>query len=205
MLADTAYHLVPTTRDGDARQGEYVAAAAPLVAAARRLLELAVTFERVNGASWEQIGVELSISRQAAQERYAQAERDFRERFLRAWLQPERADEVLISTDRLRSVAARLETYVGSRQEVDDDSSATVRLSPMGIRERSALIARARSMLTALAADPQVGEGDRRDLERGLRLREVELYEDLAARDPANAELREALAGARARLAELTN
>ncbi|MEV4062024.1 hypothetical protein [Nonomuraea dietziae] len=56
ILADAAYHLVPTTRDSDARQGEYVAATAPLAAAARRLLELAVTFERIQGTSWEQIG-----------------------------------------------------------------------------------------------------------------------------------------------------
>lgn len=204
MLADAAYHLVPTTRDSGARQGEYVAATAPLAAAARRLLELAVTFERIKGTSWEQIGLGLSISRQAAHERFGQAERDFRERFLRAWLQPARADEVLVSVDRLSHMADRLRTSIASRRD-PDDQSATIQLEPMSDLERSSLIARASHMLKTLATDQQLSDSDRHELEMGLCRRKIELYEDLAAQDPENAELREALAGARARLAELVN
>ncbi|MBE1559969.1 hypothetical protein [Nonomuraea africana] len=202
MLADAAYHLIPTTRDRDARQGEYVAAAAPLVAAARRLLELAVMFERIKGTSWEQVGIDLSISRQAAHERFGQAERDFRERFLRAWLQPARADEVLVSADRLTHMADRLRTYIASRRD-PDDQSATIQLEPMSDLERSTLIARASAMLKALATDQQISDSDRHEMELGLCRRKIELYEDLAAQDSENTELREALAGARARLAEL--
>ncbi|MGW5683447.1 hypothetical protein [Nonomuraea sp. NPDC003754] len=199
LLADTAYHLVPTTREAGARLGGFVAAAAPLVRSAHRVLELAVVFERVSGTSWEQIGVELGISRRAAQERFGQAERDFRERFLLAWLRPERAPESPLSPGRLAGVAGRLRASVTSRRAIDEDPSATFDLVPMSDLERSSLIARAGALLRS-GSTPA---GDRRDLERGLCRRKVELYEDLVAAGMADADLLEALAGVRARLTEL--
>lgn len=83
-MADQAYGLVPIyegelSSDGRARTGSSVEAAAGLARAAQRLLAAAVVGERLGGASWEEIGAQLGITRQSAHERYAEAEARFKE------------------------------------------------------------------------------------------------------------------------------
>ncbi|WP_433236346.1 hypothetical protein ACQPYK_26935 [Streptosporangium sp. CA-135522] len=91
--------------------------------------------------------------------------------------------------------------------ELDDgepgDQPIAAGLRPMSIAERSALIAQAVSLLAPGAGDPSTEGRERRELEAGLCHREIELYEDLAAEAPGDPDVLAALAGARARLAEL--
>jgi hypothetical protein len=213
-LADTSTWLVPTTTRTDAAQGELVEEAARLVEKARHLLTLAVVHARINDTSWEQIGTALgrgsrqgSISRQAAHERYGAAERDFRERFLLAWLQPERAGEWVATLDDLAEVVARARAWVSTHREAgyldDGDRPIEVVLPPMSTLERSTLVNRARDLLKKKAADPAVTDRHRRDLEIGLCHRKIELYEELNTQLPGDTDVLASLAAARARLAEL--
>ncbi|MFD2422393.1 hypothetical protein [Amycolatopsis pigmentata] len=84
-LADLAAELVPIREhelrgDGSvAPDGTWVETAARVAAAAQELLTRAVVFARVGGISWQRVGDELEISRQSAHERYADAERRFRD------------------------------------------------------------------------------------------------------------------------------
>src|SRR5690606_12452065 len=84
-LADRATGL---TRTGpDARPGDITSAARPLVAAAERVMELAVLYGRRRGASWSTIGEALGeVSRQAAHERYAALEKDLDVALIEHWL-----------------------------------------------------------------------------------------------------------------------
>lgn len=206
-LADMARGLVPTTSDAHARDGELVSVAAPLAVTARELLTLAVVYERTKGTSWEQIGVALGITRQAAHERYAPAVRDFHERVLRAWLQPERAGEVLATSDHLAQLVARLSTWVAAHGELDEidhgDQPIAAGLQPMDTAERATLISQASALLLDMPTDPAVDDRQRHDLEIGLCRRKIELYEDMAAEAPGDTDVLQDLAGARARLTEL--
>ncbi|MCG5215501.1 hypothetical protein [Streptosporangium sp. KLBMP 9127] len=203
-LADAARSLVPTTSDAHAGDGEFVKDGAHLVETARRLLESAVFYERIKGTSWEHIGTALGkVSRQAVHERYAHAKREFQLRILHAWLRPEHAGELFTAADDLARFVADLSAWVAAHRELDEidhgDQPITAGLAPMGTAERSALITRADSLLQATAIDAR----QRRELEIGLCRRTIELYEDLAAQTPGDADMLAALADARARLAEL--
>jgi hypothetical protein len=60
-------------------RGGTVEAVRRLCAQADWVMTQAVVYERVGGSTWEQIGEALGVSKQAAHERYAGAEREFRE------------------------------------------------------------------------------------------------------------------------------
>jgi len=77
QLAEQAGALVPTTGDGHRQPGAWVQEAAQLAEGAREVLERAVIVERERGASWEDIGAALKTSRQAAHERFSEAEREW--------------------------------------------------------------------------------------------------------------------------------
>lgn len=209
VVADTVRDLVPTAPPAYARDGGFVEAAARLVDNTRHLLTLAVIYERaMGGVSWEHIGIALGrVSRQTAHERYAEAERDFQERVLRAWLQPERAGELLATAEDLARLVARLSTWVAVHCESDEidhgDQPIAAGLQPISTAERSAMVAQASSLLLAMSADPAIDDRQRYDLEVGLCRRKIELYEELTTRTPGDPDVLQSLAGARARLAEL--
>ncbi|MGW5263834.1 hypothetical protein ACWEQG_22925 [Microbispora sp. NPDC004025] len=205
VLVDKTAALVPTNRPGS-DEVLLVEEAARLVEDAQRLLTFAVIYERLRNVSWERIGVALgragrrTVSRQAAHERYADAERDFRRRLLYAWLLPERAAEVLDSTDHLAEVIRNLNVWLGDREELVDESPHTG-LPPMSVSERADLIDRAEALLQTMADG--VSEQEHRDLRAGLCRRRIELYEDLADRTPGDPHVLIALSEARQRLEEL--
>ncbi|MEV4458440.1 hypothetical protein [Microbispora sp. NPDC049633] len=205
VLADKTAALVPTNRPGS-DEVLLVEEAARLVEDAQRLLTFAVINERLSNVSWERIGVALgragrrTVSRQAAHERYAGAERDFRRRLLYAWLLPERAAEVLDSADHLAEVIRNLNVWLGNREELGDESPHAG-LPPMSASERAGLIDQAESLLRTMADG--VSEQEHRDLQAGLCRRRIELYEDLAARTPGDPHVLIALSEARERLEEL--
>ncbi|MCG5213530.1 hypothetical protein [Streptosporangium sp. KLBMP 9127] len=205
-LADAVYGLVAPESGVFARDGELVEEAARLVEAARGLLESAVVCERMRGAGWERIGAALGgVGHQAARERYARAAEDYQRRLLHAWLRPGHAREVFTTADDLAGLVARLNAWVAAHGDGDGDQPSGAGLAPMSTAERSALIAQAAALLAQAAAGP--GGGDHRllELEIGLRRREIELYDDLAAETPGDAGVLAALAGARASLAVLVS
>lgn len=71
-LADQARSLVPTTADRSAGIGEFVEKAQQLVSQAEEVLVRAAVYERERGRSWEDIGKALGITRQSAQDRFAE-------------------------------------------------------------------------------------------------------------------------------------
>ncbi|GAA3516567.1 hypothetical protein FHR32_000302 [Streptosporangium album] len=207
-LADAARGLVPTTCDAHAGDGEFVKDAAHLVEVARLLLESAVVYERIKGTSWEQIGTALDrVSRQAAHERYARAEKEFQLRVLHAWLLPEHAGELFTTADRLARFVAGLSTWVSAHRELDEidhgDQPITAGLQSMSTAERSALITQAASLLNTMETRSAADDRQRHELKVGLCRREIELYEDLNVQSSDDADVLAALSEARTRLAEL--
>ncbi|WP_133305878.1 hypothetical protein [Microbispora triticiradicis] len=208
VLADSTALLVPTPPSPHAGGSRLVEDAARLVEEAQRLLTLAVIYERTQDVSWERIGLALgkvsrkTVSRQAAHERYVNAERDFHRRLLYAWLLPERAGELLATADHLDQIITRLNAWVSARQELREQSP-TVSLAPLSTSERSALIGEAEALLGAMPDTSDVSEQEHRDLEIGLCRRKIEVYEDLAVQAPGELPVLQALVDARTRLTEL--
>src|SRR6266704_6038762 len=77
-VSDEARGLVPADDRGSG-VGEIVERAVQLVDRTRDVLERAVVYEREEGASWQDIGAALGISRQTAQERFAEVEQRWRD------------------------------------------------------------------------------------------------------------------------------
>jgi hypothetical protein len=73
-VSDEARGLV-SADDRGSGAGEIVERAVQLVDDARAVLDRAVVYERVRGASWQAIGAAIGISRQTAHERFAEVER----------------------------------------------------------------------------------------------------------------------------------
>ncbi|MEV4178987.1 hypothetical protein [Nonomuraea sp. NPDC049709] len=205
-LSEAAAELVPTGADRHARDGEFVADAVRLLEAARRLVDAAVLYERVKGTGWDRVAAELGdLDDPAARARQAAAEEDFRMRFLRAWLWPERAGDVLTTPDRLAELLARLDGWApgGDPDGGDPDGGGpdgrgpvSGGLATMGTRERSALLNRAADLLD----DDRLDDETRRDLEIALCRRRIEFYQDMGMRSP---EALAALADTRVRLRAL--
>ncbi|PZG42132.1 hypothetical protein C1I98_20270 [Spongiactinospora gelatinilytica] len=191
-IADAARRLVPTTSDRYAGDGDFVRAAADLLAQARQLLENAVTYERTKGLDWDRITAKIHDTGQD----YAKAEQDWRMRVLGAWLNPEYAESAYITPDRLAQGLADLDQWADN----GEPAPVSGNLPPMTTAERAELIAQARALFEQAPPDDSP---ERRQFEIGLCRRTIELHEDLVARSPGDAAAREALAEARASLRTL--
>jgi hypothetical protein len=77
QLADRARGRVPTNDDSWLKPGELLGEARSLLVAAEEILGKALIFERERGTSWAEIGEELDISKQAAQQKHGQAVEDW--------------------------------------------------------------------------------------------------------------------------------
>ncbi|HLV71737.1 MAG TPA: hypothetical protein VKY91_03050 [Vulgatibacteraceae bacterium] len=213
-LADRATGLTRTGPDG--RPGDITSAARSLVAAAERVMELAVLYDRRRGASWSTIGEALGeVSRQAAHERYAALEKDLDVALIEHWLTGDtRTIGLPDGADASPRTVARLDEWSATRHRqgdviTGDDPARAVSagLTPMTAAEHGAMLAVAAPLLAKHTGDP----ARRHALEVGYARRRVEWYERLIADEQAAPgstgtpvdELREGLAGARARLAEV--
>ncbi|MDP9870466.1 hypothetical protein, partial [Streptosporangium brasiliense] len=175
---------------------------------AREVLAYTVIHERLKGTSWETIGWNLGdISKQAAQSRYGDAEKDFRRRALLAWLHPEISTEYLghaVGGDPRPTVEMLTEWWQAHRLPTEPDKTDPIgaALAPAAAAEESAMVTEAVSLL---AGDDAPDDAHRhRHLEIGLARRKVALYERLLIELPGDAATLDVLADARARLAELT-
>ena len=231
-IADSARGLVSTYSDGYAQGGEFIDAAARIAADARQLLELAVAYERRRGTSWELIGGGLSISRQAAHDRFGDAVKRLDQAMIRCWLLGDdpRAAGLPYGAADTAEAAALLDDWVTrhlqatdplARKPEDDPERlhpVSRNLPPMDIMENSALVQAAAAILSErvgifpsdLLQDDYSRET--RELELGLTRRKVEFYERVLADDQAGRptgygasldQVRDLLVAARARLAEL--
>jgi hypothetical protein len=77
-VSDEARGLVAADDRGSGA-GEIVERAVQLADDARAVLDRAVVYERVRGASWQTIGAAIGISRQTAHERFAEVERRWKD------------------------------------------------------------------------------------------------------------------------------
>jgi hypothetical protein len=77
-VSDEARGLV-SADDRGSGAGEIVERAVQLVDDARAVLDRAVVYERVRGASWQTVGAAIGISRQTAHERFAEVERRWKD------------------------------------------------------------------------------------------------------------------------------
>ncbi len=229
-LADSARGLVPTYADGYAVGGEFVQAAASIAADARQLLELAVAYERRRGTSWEIIGDTFGISRQAAHDRFADAEKRLNKALIETWLLGDGTRGAGLPYGAIDTAAAAgiLDRWViGHLQAADpmarkpEDDPERLRpvshnLPPMDTLENSALVLAAAELVAGVGASVALlwrAEAEKERwhmLELGLARRKVEFYERLLADELAGKrtgtdvdQTRDLLVGARARLAEL--
>lgn len=226
-IADTTRGVVPTYADSFANGGEFVETANRVAANARELLILAVAYERQRGTSWEVIGETLGISRQAAHERYAEAEKRLEADLVRAWLLgddprfiglPSGAADPAGTSDLLdRWVRRHLEQTDPLAHKPEDGPErrhpVSHNLPPMDTLEHSTMVMAAVNLISDRrnAAGWESDDAETRQLELGLTRRKAELYERMIADETSKRgrigtsvdELRDLLAGTRARLAEL--
>lgn len=211
-LADRAGGLVPTSSDGYRHRGDLVEDAAQLLSAAQEVLAQAVVAERARGATWEEIGDALAISRQAAQERFrvpaAAWERGLDRPYVPSAggkiLNPQLPHAALAP----HTAAEHLDRWVHQRtQPGDPDRGARPVSAVLADRDgwalglSSAVIASSRRLLDSTTRlEPAPGEATH---ERTLAERKVALYEVMLVEKPGDVATLDQLAAARARLAEL--
>lgn len=212
-LADRAARIASTAHDG--RPGDVTAAARTLVARADAALQLAVLYDRCRSASWTVIGEALGeVTKQTAHERFAAVERQVDEAITEHWLTGDpRTAGLPEGADADPRTIAKLDRWAAARPRDgapgdDPNLAVSAGLSPMTTTQHGEMLAAAATLLLKHA----VGDPIRRHaLELGYARRRVEWYERLLTDEQAEPgstgtpvpDLREGLAGARARLTEI--
>jgi hypothetical protein len=187
--------------------------AATIVSEAKALLEAAVVADRLRGVSWPDVAEALEVSAEGAEERFASAERRFRDAVLfphrhpengglgytaasYAVEQPERAREQLDAW-----VVRHRRSSGPDRDEPEPVTRGLTALARTWIAERICQMLELSDALIKLELPDGVSY-------KAAELRhaemKVELYEAMAAKRPACREVEQQLAEARQRLAELT-
>jgi hypothetical protein len=211
-IADDARGMVPTTNDSNIYgRGDWIEAASQLAAQARELVTLAALAEHRRGVSWEAIGEVLGISKQAAQQRFAPAEKETGEALIEHWLTggDRWNPNVPEGADRPAEAAGKLDRWSGQHGGPPArEHPVSGNLEPMTTIEHMTMVTAAASLV--MDRRRAGGEAGRiRELELGLARRKVELYERLSLEGPGPLggtraeEIADLLTGARARLADL--
>jgi hypothetical protein len=187
--------------------------AATIVSEAMALLEAAVVADRVRGASWLAVADALEVSAQSAEERFASAERRFRDALLFPYRHPENgglgyvaASYAVVEPERVRE---QLDAWVvqhrrNSGPGCDEPEPVTRGLAAIA----GAWIAERIGQVLELSDALIKGELPDGVSYKGAQLRhaemKVDLYEAMAAERPASREVDQQLAAARKRLADLS-
>lgn len=209
-ISDLARQLADPRNDAGRERGELVQDAASLVSRAEQLQLLAVAAERRAGATWEEIGESLGIARQGAHAKYAADVEALNLAIARYWL-----DTVNGGCPARPPIPEGAYDPAGTAQRLDRWVDPELRgpvsrsLQEMTDEERSNMILSVVNLIDA-RRDAGADQAELEDLERALCQRKVELYQRMLGRHGVAAyakgtdsSLRDALAGARARLAEL--
>ncbi|QXJ21943.1 hypothetical protein AGRA3207_002860 [Actinomadura graeca] len=211
-LADRATGLART--DADGLPGDVTDEARQLAAAVEDVVRLAVLYDRRRGAPWAAIGEALGeVSKQAAQERYAEAGREVDQAIIESWLTGDsRVAGLPTGAEASPETLARLDGWAAVRQQEamiggDPDHQVSAGLVPMSTAEHGAMVEAAAGLLEeAATGSPSRSQA----LQIGYARRVVEWYERLVADETATPgvtgksvdDLRERLAEARTRLTE---
>ena len=184
-----------------------------MVTEALQLLIAAVIADRLRGASWSDVGEALDITKQSAHERFADAERQFREALLFPYRCPEHgglgdtvAPYAALEPDRVRD---RLDAWVVERRRSsgsgrDEPQPVTRGLQAMRDtwttdRTRQVL------QLTDALIHGELPEGvTRENAERHLAELKVDLYERMVDERPEDTDVASQLMEARERLSQVT-
>lgn len=200
-IADRAGRLAETD-DDTTSPADVTRRAYALRRAADELLALAAVADREAGETWDDIGAALGgRTRQAAYNRYHQAEAAFRRRLLLAWLGDPQARVILGPLADPGELVADLTGWARrhGRGDVGPGLAAETAV------DRVALVMNAAELLDQLADDPTMTPDRLRALRLALARREVELYGELLEINPADRTAAANLAYARQRLAEMTD
>jgi len=187
--------------------------AATIVSEAMALLEAAVVADRLRGVSWLAVADALEVSAEGAEERFAQAERRFRDALLFPYRHPENGGlgyaAAPYAVEEHGCVSEQLDAWVvqhrrSSGPERDEPEPVTRGLGAMAgtwIAERIGQVLELSDALTKHQLPDGVGYTDAQLRHAQMK---VELYEAMAAERPESREVEQQLAEARQRFAELT-
>jgi hypothetical protein len=187
--------------------------AAQVVTEALKLLIAAVVADRLRGASWSDVGDALDITKQSAHERFAHAERQFREALLFPQRYPEHgglgdtvAPYAALEPDRVRD---RLDAWVVERRH----SSGPNRDEPLPVTRGLEAMRNTWTIdrtgqvleLTDALTHSKLPDGITREhAERRLAELKVALYERMIDQRPEDTDVALQLMQARERLRDLT-
>ncbi len=200
-VSDEARGLVPADDRGSG-VGEIVERAVQLVDRTRDVLERAVVYEREEGASWQDIGAALGISRQTAQERFAEVEQRWRDALRRPSAEADpggrQASRLPKGAEDPERWSRQLDTWVIRHRERTDIDTGEHPVSGQQLPQ---------SLLEA--ANDLLDEGRELTI-RGASLaerfafyeRKATLLEQIAAADPDDPAARQAAIAARRQLEE---
>jgi hypothetical protein len=187
--------------------------AATIVSEAMALLEAAVVADRLRGVSWLAVADALETPAQRAEERFASAERRFRDALLFPHRYPENGalghTAAPYAVEQRERVREQLETWViqhrrSSGPDRDEPEPVTRGLATMArtwIAERIGQVLELSDALIKGELPDGVSHKDARLRHANMK---VELYEAMAEERPESREVEQQLSEARQRLAELT-
>jgi hypothetical protein len=215
-LSDQARSLVPTTADRSAGIGQFVERAGRLIDQANEVLVRAVVYERERGRSWEDIGRVLGITRQSAQERFADDVAGWHDGLDQPYLMlangsasvtnlPNGAEAPMIYARSLDQWCERHTEPTDDVPEESRDRQVSAHLVDEHRRTRAltkAVLDQGRRLLDRPGAAP-FGIASNPVAKRTYWERKVRLEERLAAERPDDSKAQQAAADARAYLSDL--
>jgi|SRR5215207_6318849 len=200
-VSDEARGLV-SADDRSSGVGEIVERAVQLVDRTRDVLERAVVYEREQGASWQDIGAALGVSRQTAHERFAEVEQRWKDALRRPYAEAgpggRRALRLPEGAEDPERWSRQLDAWVIQHRERTDVDTGEHPVSglqrPQTLLEASDDLVIEGRELTARGASP----GER----FAFYERKATLLEQIAAADPDDPAARQAAIAARRQLDE---
>lgn len=206
-LSDAARAAVPTSVDayhhdhGHCDGGSWLEVAARIAAEGRDFLTATVVFERLRGATWEEIGKALGgITRQAAHDRYGTAVAEWEARAIRAWLNPDSASQLGPAVGDPAGTIRRLNEWVTGHEGTERDAhedQVGLGLGANTLHDHYKLVIAAARLLL----DTSTPAEERATLELAYARRKAELYARMNAK--SNEKAQRLFAEIRARLTEL--
>jgi hypothetical protein len=207
QLAQRLIGAADTRSDGWGHGAFLTEEASEIMAAARELLAAAVIADRQRGCSWAAVGDALGVARQSAQERFVDAEREFRE----AVLFPQRSagpgrpgyisgPDAIQDPERARQ---RLDSWVATAQQGNQAGQASDGLEALQSHSANELIGDVLELYRMLRDDDLPVGVNATAAQRVLVQLKAEAFSAIAQAQPQDARAAAALTKARADLEAL--
>lgn len=213
-LSERLVSEVTTYADAFGRGAFIAEEAATIVSASMALLEAAVVADRLRGAPWLAVGDALQLSAEAAEERFAAAERSFRDALLFPYRYPSKgglgytaAPYPVEEPERVRKMldAWVVEKRRSSGPDRDEAEPVTRGLAAMAHAWIAERMGQVLQLAEALIKRELPDGVTYRDAQLRHAEMQVELYEVMALERRASREVEQRLVEAHQRLAELTD